>query len=321
VVRLAAGRWISPYWWVLPWPAAALAVLALPEGGPIGAAVLAALTGAALAPIAQVLAAVLAIELVVLLLVASRADVTLAIDESALFAEMEPLRLLKRIDPIRYRQIARKKRLSLRVPRYSLPMGEGGGALVSRALGSHVRQPTRLLPLLVWAGVVTPSGALMFALHASAFVYPAWIALALAGFSAELGRVFGDDVEHQGLREMLPFRSAALLAFDAVPAATVAIVCSLIALAVATRFLGGLEVFAQGMPLAVLLTPLAVACRGIGLVELGWTRRHVSFEVSMGIGLVLVCMGGLLGGVLLATTAAAVSLALATAAMRSVRVG
>jgi hypothetical protein len=303
MARLTVDRWLSQWWWMVVWPAVGLVVVTRhPVLEWTAYPILTALEGGSLTTTWTVLGLLVLLETVLLMAISPRADVTRIIDDSALFAELAPLQLMRVLDSAGYREIARSKRRATRRPRLHPPIGQGEIAPVSRAVLSYVRQPLRLFTPLVWGALVVPVGVLLLPWRVSGFGYLPWMAVALSGLSAELTRVFRDDLQHPTIRRALPFDTLTLLLLDSAPATVLAAALSI---AVITVFQppGGDAV--GEVALAVLLTVLAVLCRGIGLLEHSWTSRTVSFQSSMLLSLGLIVASALLGGVWLAVIAAA----------------
>jgi hypothetical protein len=218
-------------------------------------------------------------------------------------------------NPGGYAEIVRRKRLSRRRPRFGLPIASGLLAPVSRAVLSYSRQADRLISAIAWGGLIVPAGVVLMAMHADRITYLPWAALVVSAVSAELTRVFREDVERPTVRQVLPFGNLELLLLDSAPATLVALAASVIVLlALGMLHLGD---FSGGIALAVLLTLLAVLCRGIGLLGHRWTRRAISYGVSMGVAVVVLALAGMSGGEELATLVALVEVGVAAGLVRA----
>jgi len=254
-------------------------------------------------------------EWVALVSLARRADMTAVICESGLYAELQPLRFLRRYDPAAYREIARRKRLARRLrPRFHLPIGVGLLAPISRALLSYARQPGRIVPLIVWGGMVAPAGVVLITWGVSPLAYVPWIAVGISGVSTEMTRSFRDDVQRPSIRGSLPFGTLLLLLLDSIPAMSFSIAVSSVVLVAAYR--PGTSLGA-GLVLAALLSLVVVLCRGIGMIDHPLIGRPLSFEAAMVVALLAITLGALLGGPWLAVTAAAFAAGVAGTAVQA----
>lgn len=293
VARLAVpARW-RPALWTLVGAPLVLPALGISNG--VISARLVAMLGLASADshatgVIIVLAAVVVLEMLVLLAVSPMADVTMAMEESGLYAELQPLRLLRRFDPGAYSEIARSKRLARSAPKKGVLIGRGGFAPLSRALTSYLRQPGRLTNLLVWGGLVVPTGVLLVLWAVNPIAFVVWITTALMGSSSELARVFRDDLGRPMLRSLLPFDTLGLLLLDSLPAALLATTASIAVVVVAYGPGRGLL---AGLILAVLLNALALLYRGLEMFEHPWIGRVIHYETSMLVILGLVAVSSL----------------------------
>lgn len=317
--RLAGSRPMRRWLLLATW--SALAAIAFLEFGGTGVSVwplgvvATSLTGGGISGHAVVLGAIVLLGVLLLAWLSRRADMTAVIDESGLYAEERPLRLLRRFDPGAYREILRRKRLARMKPRFRLPLGEGWLAPISRALVSYLRQPGRLVTLFVWGGLVVPAGVLLILWRASALLFLPWVSLALTGVSHELTRVFRDDLQCPSLRRVLPFDTLSMLLLDSAPALFIAVVLSVTGVILVHR--SGEDLLA-GVVLAALINVIAVLCRCIGMLDYPRARRAISSELSMLIALAVIMVVGLTGSPW-ESAVAAVAVALAAAAV--VRLG
>lgn len=163
------------------------------------------------------------------LLLASRADMAFVVDDSELFAARRSLRFLALVDAGAYREACRRSRVRRRRgPLRTRRFRAGRGALVSHALTSLVREPSSALPLLTWAVLLVPLGALLMVSQPPVGVLLSWL-LSIAFSVREplaLARVFREDCRNRLVRSMLPFGALELLLLDSLPALCASVIAS-----------------------------------------------------------------------------------------------
>ncbi|MGV8084519.1 MAG: hypothetical protein AB2L09_12955 [Coriobacteriia bacterium] len=291
--------------WLLPIPIAALA-LALPASWRWpGTALAAGLLGESVAIHAGALAVLLAAEIVLMALVARRLDMTAAIDESALFAQLQAFRPMMFYDADAYREIARRKRLSRRRPRFRLARWTGPWALLARAIISHARRPSTLWMPLVWGAGLLPLAAAITLSPRGILAYLGVLFAILVTPARRLIHVFGDDADRPSLRKLLPFGNVTLLMLDTAPAFLVMAVGAIgsgLTLAVSS---GGSAASAlASLALSLLLGAAVVLCRALERLTLPAMRHPIGSGVSLLITLVAVFVAGASSPVAACATAA-----------------
>ena len=311
-VRATDRKW--PAWsWIVP-PAVALVLTFVPGARWPGSALAAALSGGGTAWDTAAIAAVAVAGLALVAMAAHRLDMVAVIEQSALFAQLQVYRPLQLYDPAAYAEIARRKRIATRKPRWKLAGGSGALALVSRSLLSHARRPSTLLWPVLWGGVLLPAGAWMsLAPHGLLEYFPIVFAL-LVGPSRQLISVFEADVDRPTLRETLPFDSLSLLAWDSAP--TLAIM-ALSAAAAWVVLRAPLKLALPGFLLTALLGVAAVLCRGLERLRLPGLLRQIGYGMTMGVTLAIVFVAGSGGRIGTACVAAFAAVAVLVALVRS----
>ena len=311
-VRNTDRKW--PAWsWVVP-PVVAVAVALVPWARWPGSALAVALSGGGTAWDIAAIAAVAVAGLGLVAVAARRLDMVAVIEQSALFAQLQVYRPLQLYDPTAYAEIARRKRIATRKPRWRLARGSGALALASRSLLSHARRPSTLLWPVLWGGVLLPAGAWMsLAPHGLLQYFPVVFAL-LAGPSRQLITVFEADVDRPTLRETLPFDSLSLLAWDSAP--TLAIM-TLSAAATWAVLRAPLALALPGFLLTALLGVAVVLCRGLERLPLPGLYRQIGYGMTMGVTLAIVFVAGSSGQIVRACVAALAAVAVLVALVRT----
>lgn len=242
-----------------------------------------------------------------LALLAPRIDRVSVIVENALYADLQPFGPLSPLDPQVVADYRRRRKLAARLARgvrLRLPLASGAGALVSRAVLSHLRQYGGLPNLLAFGASAAPLGVLALAGAGGPVMFLFWLA-ALVMFPQgvrEVTRAFRDDMRVRLVRDRLPFGTLALLALDSLPgfAVACAVSCTVVALVLPAGF-----PLAVGLALAVLVDAAAVLCCGLDAVRLFPGGPRPFYEAG---ALVLVAATGVLslpGSPLLAVAGAA----------------
>lgn len=208
-------------------------------------------------------------------------DMTAAIEENWLYAELHPLRLMATYDSAGYEEIRRRKKLAARGPKGSLAFRDGSRALVTRAALSHFRQYEGLPSLAFWSFMLAPAGALLMlgAAH-PVFLLP-WVGIVIMmpGAACEMTRVFKADSRNRTIRAHLPYSPLWLLFFDSLPALLFAgITSSVVAAVFAVDF--GLSP-AWAPIFAVICTAAALLCGALDSIELPTARWQPSFAVGI----------------------------------------
>lgn len=259
-------------------------------GGGAGTLEFAALAGALVGAVA------------VLAVAAARMDMTRVMGESVLYADLQVMRPLQMYDPAAYAEIVRRKRLAMRMPRWHLGGGTGGGVLVARALLAHVRQPSTLATPILWGAAVLPfvAAGVLYPHGFIAAMPPAFIFIAAP--SRQLIRVFEADADRPLLRELLPFDNLNLLLLDSAPMLAIIAVCAVVAAALGSGSLGmRLAMAAMILALAV----IAVLCRGLEHVTIAGMRSPVGFSLTGTLSIAAVLYAGSSGSPVLACGTAA----------------
>jgi len=311
--RGRAGLWVA----LLGSAGAAVGLLLLAWRSPGSVAgVLPALTAGATGwvTIAGLAAAVVGCAFI-LLASARRVDMATVIAESAAYAELQPARQLRHYLPQEYRAMADRARLARSAPRFRMPDAEGPLALVARSVVSYMRRPRRVVRVLLWGATVVPAGVALLMWRPATLLVVAWLGLAITDASAELTRVFDDDLRHSSIRAALPFGTLELLLLDSAPAALLASLAST-AVLLAVR-LPGLGLL-QAVALAVALNLIAVLCQGLSRVRLPRVGRGVSAEAAMLVAYGTIVLVSLSAD---AWTVAAVAVVVAGAVAFGVRTG
>jgi hypothetical protein len=308
-VGLARIRTDHRAWHPLSWVAAPLAALALALLPSTvrwpGTALLLALEGGAVEGHVLVLLGAIGISAWLAVVAASKMDMIVVIDESALYAQLQVFRPLQRYDSAAYSDIVRRKRLAARRPTWHLPNGSGAWALAERALVSHLRQPGSLAWPVIWGAAILPYVASLAVHPPGLFAYFPPIFIFVAGPSRQLLHVFQQDIDRPSLREVLPFDNLRLLLTDSAPALAIIAAVSAVVMGVQgasaeERVLGGL--------LCLLLGTIAVVCRGLERLKLPRMRAPIGYGISATISVCIVLYAGTVGSLAISSVAASVIL-------------
>lgn len=227
-------------------------------------------TSAALAALGLGAALLVVAEVAALAVLAPRFDMTTAIEENALFADLQPFGVLSPLDKNTVADYRRRRKLAARLARgvrFKLPEGQGRAALASRAMLSLLRQYGGLPSILMQGAAVVPLGVcVLFGVGGPvALLY--WIAL-LVMFpqgAREVTRVFRDDIRVRLVRDRLPYRTLELLVFDSLPTFILSSVVSCVAVAIA---LPSTAPLVAGLALAVLMNAALTLSCGLDAIRL-----------------------------------------------------
>ncbi|MEA5019564.1 MAG: hypothetical protein VB027_04270 [Gordonibacter sp.] len=170
-------------------------------------------------------------ELVALVMLAPRLDVTAVIKQNALYAELQPFGMLSPLDPALVRDYRRRVKLAGRRPLFHLLTTTGRGAVVMRAALSTVRQYEGIPSLLMQGATAAPLGLLALSGTGGVVVFLFWLVL-LVQFpqGARTGtQAFRDDTRVRLIRDRLPFGVLELLILDSLPAFLLVNMVSIIA--------------------------------------------------------------------------------------------
>ena len=198
---------------------------------------------------------------------APHADMTVALRESVLFADLGRFGPLSPLGQDAVRDYRRRRKLAARRLRFRLPRGEGPAALVARAALAQVRRYDGLPSLLAQGAVVVPFGVLAIGGVGGPVLFLFWLQalLMMPQGAREATRAFRDDMRNRLVRDRLPFGTLSLLVFDSLPAFVLTTVLACAACALAAP---------PGMPplaavgLAVLVNACTLAACGLDAVRL-----------------------------------------------------
>jgi hypothetical protein len=207
--RRHPALWLSP---LLLWLPVAVfpALLQVP-----GRIVVGALLDGTASIIVAVLPALALAATAALVGLARRINLTEVADESAVYAQVEALGLLKLFDPALARRTRRRYAQAQRRPWIGLPRAAGIGALLGRGLVGFARRPGTLLAALLWGAAICHLGAWLIVQQAGGWALLAWLFLLLAAPPRAMLQVFQADVAEPFLRQLLPVRTLTLLLADA----------------------------------------------------------------------------------------------------------
>lgn len=205
---------------------------------------------------------------------ASRINMTAAIEESALFADLQPLNSFSVIDQNAIRDYRRRKKIARRTTRFRLSAGVGRRAVVAHATLSLLRQPEGLAPLFGHGVGIVPFAAFallgtggpvtMLFLLASLMMMPYGV--------REMTRVFRDDVRNRLIRDRLPFGSLELLVLNTLPTL---VIVSMLSLATTVLMVCAGAMSVWGIPLALLLNIALVLSSGLDVVAPEGILGHI----------------------------------------------
>lgn len=226
-------------------------------------------------------------EVAVLLALAPRIDMTVVIEQNALYADLQPFGALSPLDPALISDYRRRRKLAGRRPILHLPVKKGGGVLVARAALSMIRQYEGLLSLLMQGATAAPLGVLALSGTGGLLAFLFWLVLlvTLPQGVRTVTQAFRDDMRVRLVRDRLPFDTLGLLVLDSLPAFALTSVVSCVV--VAFMPLVGISL-ALGMVLAVLINAaLSLSC-GLDAIRLFPQGPRPFYEVG---AIVLVAVG------------------------------
>lgn len=245
---------------------------------------------------------------------AERFDRVLVIEESALFADLQPFGAFSPLDQTVIQQYRRRKKLAARRRLFSLSQGTGRRALVARACLSAARQYEGLPSLFVQGTLIVPFGACALLGLGGPIALLFWLqALLLFSQGArEQTRAFRDDVRNRLVRDRLPFDTLELFAFDTLPAFVFVAVLSLGASVALSAFVP----LVWMIPLCLLVNALGALICALDAIRFSPKGKRASYE--MGALLLVAALGpiSLAGAPLLTVAASLVAGALLVSILR-----
>jgi hypothetical protein len=216
--------------------------------------------------------------------------------ESQTYARIQALGMGGLLAPEVVRSIRRRAALAGRRPVLRLPRAGGSWALAARAGLALVRDPSGLLSLVTWAGLLTVAGNWIAAGDTLPPQWAAWLFWAMFAPPAALADALRADTEEPFLRQLLPQSNLRLLvAGMALPALALTLVALGLWLlarpasgaalpgALAIIALAGLLALCQGASLLPVLTPgrrlpyAPAAAISLGAVILASAVTHAPF--------------------------------------------
>lgn len=219
------------------------------------------LLGLALCPLACGVAVLLA---VVAFVLAARADMAFVIDDNELYAARSSLHFLSLVDAGAYKEACRRSRASRRrAARHPWRFSPGREAALGHGLVALVRQPSRVLELLMWGAILVPSGVLLMVAVPQPGPLVMWVFFAALRLREplELAHVFREDCRVRLVRGLLPFGTLELLLFDSAAALAVTLVASVAVAVPLVATLGGPAL--EAVLLAALVDVLLLLSAGL----------------------------------------------------------
>lgn len=296
--------------------AAYVATASFLEQSPIAAGAVGTEVSAAIPTLAATipLLAVLAAGLLLLAGLASRANVTIAIEEGFALSAL-PTWEMALVAPDSYKAAVRAIRRCDRRPVGRIAFGTGTRALLRRSMLSLVRCEDAIPDMLLWGLVIAPTGAL-FALHAFGPAHPAqaivWLVMATNLIPRALGiaHIYSADKSFPFVFDRIQTSPSTMLVLDCLPqiALTVALSCISIT---GVSFLFGIQpsTIACAAAISSLLAVAPAICAGMNPAP--WqARRRIDGTVSLFVVLVAAAVSPFLPS---ATTALGVLLAVIAA--------
>lgn len=264
-LALARGRWRRVALAGIALTAAAVAALA---GVLAMAAAPLVLAGSGfVAPVCAGALALVAAQAAGLALLARRADLVRAVEDSSLYADLQPFGPFSPVDPVVVGDYRRRCKLARRGPRLRLSATTGPGALVARSTLSLVRQYEGIPDLLMLGAFVTPLGVAATGGAFGSVGLLFWLAVLvlMPQGRREATRAFRDDVRVRLVRDRLPFGTLALLMLDSLPAFAVV---SLLSCAVVPFVVPAGTSVAAALALALALNAATLLSCGLDAVRL-----------------------------------------------------
>lgn len=226
------------------------------------------------------LAMIVAIEAALLVLLAPRLDVTTAIEESVLFADLQPFGMFSPLDPSTIAEYRRRKKLAGRKLRFRMPKGSGRGALASHAALSLVRRADGLGSLALQGCAIVPLGACALLGIGGPIALLFWLmaAVMMPQGPKEVTRVFREDMRIRLVRDRLPFSALELLVYDSLPAfALTSVLGSVVAAASAVA--AGASV-GLAIVLALLINMALALCCGLDAICVFKRGTRLCYEMG-----------------------------------------
>lgn len=301
VARLAYRPLRLPFVWLAPLLLLVLLIFASPVVLWPGRVAVAALRGQATATANIAALCALAVLLVLALgWVGDRANLTVAADESILYARIQALGTLAWRNRDLVRQMKARaaftpRRRSLRLVRLA-----GAWAPLARVLLTYLRRPSAALGLLWDIGLIVAACYILTGRSygrytmLAAFTQPwlAWLLVALIRPPRRLVQAFSADVDEPFLRQFLPVDNLRLLLADAaIPGVALGVVDVIVLLAAHAAFATTLLALA----FVPALTLLMALCQGMSLVRVTVARVRVPYVWATGIAFGLVLLVGVPG--------------------------
>lgn len=166
---------------------------------------------------APVLGLAAAVAVVAMVAAGSRANLTIAVEESRRYARLQTLGVLGfLISPTNALQTFRQATQVARKPILHLPAAPAAGAAFARSLVMSARRPSRLLLLFVWGGLMAGIAAFLIQTHTNPWVWAYWVAAFVITAPGSVVADFRTDIEQPFLRQFTPAGVAGLLVADSV---------------------------------------------------------------------------------------------------------
>lgn len=245
--------------------------------------------------------------------IASHANMTAAIEESALYADLQPFGGFSPLDPHTVSEYRRRRKLAGRKMRFRMPAWSGHAALLAHAVISHVRRYDGIMSLILQGAVVVPMGVMALLDIGGPVMMLFWLqAVVMVPHGVrESTRVFRDDMRNRLVRDRLPFGTLELLVWDSIPAfAVTSVICSAVSALIAVA--SGAPV-AYAVICAVLVNAALVLCGGLDAMRLFERAGRLCYEMGA-VVLVVVAGACLLTGSLIFAMAGVIAVCVAVGA-------
>lgn len=224
-----------------------------------------------------------------LLLLAPRTDITAVVEDSALYADLQPFGMFSPLGFTAIDDYRRRCALARRTPILQMPRAKGAGALVAHAALSLIRQYEGLVNLLLFGAVVVPFGASLLSGSLGLIGLLFWLVMAIsfARGPREAARVFRSDTRIRLVRDRLPFGTLSLLALDSLPAFVILAVAMTAVVAVTASVAGASFLILWGISLMTIVGSL-LSC---GLDAIRLTEHGSKLPAEAGLGTLAAGMG------------------------------
>lgn len=229
-------------------------------------------------------------EVLVLIWLAPRIDMTVVIQENVLFADLQQFGMFSPLDQTTISDYRRRRKLAARGPLLRMPVATGRGALVARAVISLVRQYEALPGLLMQGALAAPLGVITLFGGGEPVLLLFWLA-ALVMFPNGVRpatRAFRDDMRVRLVRDRLPFGTLELLVFDSFPAF---ILVNVVSSVMVVLTLPAHISLAMGLLGAVLINAAVTLSCGLDAISLFRGGPRPIYEIGV---IVLVAVAGVL---------------------------